>query len=95
VRCPVCKADNAAGPQCRRCKADLSLLFALDGRRQRLLSEAAEDAARGEWLRASDLAAEAHALRRDEDSRRLLAASRLMQGEFEGAWQAYRRVEQS
>jgi hypothetical protein len=86
----VCKADNAAGPHCRRCKADLSLLFALDGQRGRLLARAAEAAARGEWLQASDLAAEAHGLRLDDDSRRLLAASRLMQGDFEGAWQAYR-----
>jgi hypothetical protein len=85
----VCKADNAAGPQCRRCKADLSLLFALDEQRGRLLARAAAAAARGEWLLASDLAAEAHGLRRDEDSRRLLAASRLMQGDFEGAWMTY------
>jgi hypothetical protein len=89
VRCPVCRADNAAGPQCRRCKADLSLLFTLDGQRQSLLARAVEMADRGEWLQASDLAAEAHGLRRDEDSRRLLASARLMQGDFEGAWQAY------
>src|SRR5262249_17865113 len=33
MRCPVCKAENAQGPACRRCKADLSLLFAVEARR--------------------------------------------------------------
>ena len=31
IRCPVCKAENSQGPTCRRCKADLSLLFRLEG----------------------------------------------------------------
>ena len=40
MRCPVCKAENAQGPACRRCKADLSLLFALEERRAWALAEA-------------------------------------------------------
>jgi hypothetical protein len=28
MRCPVCRAAVQSGPQCRRCKADLSLLLA-------------------------------------------------------------------
>ena len=28
--CPCCKANNDSGPACRRCKADLSLLFAFE-----------------------------------------------------------------
>ena len=40
MHCPVCKADNSQGPQCRRCKADLSLLFALEEQRRRTLAEA-------------------------------------------------------
>lgn len=27
VRCPLCKAENTNPPTCRRCKADLGLLF--------------------------------------------------------------------
>jgi len=27
VRCPLCKAENTTPPTCRRCKADLGLLF--------------------------------------------------------------------
>jgi hypothetical protein len=38
MRCPVCKADNDQGPACRRCKADLSLLWALEARREALLA---------------------------------------------------------
>ncbi len=38
--CPVCKAENAAGPACRRCKADLSLLFQLEEQRERTLAAA-------------------------------------------------------
>ena len=36
--CPACKADNAQGPACRRCKADLSPLWALEARREALLA---------------------------------------------------------
>ena len=31
MRCPVCRADNTEGPQCRRCRADLSPLFKSNG----------------------------------------------------------------
>ena len=40
MRCPVCKADNAQGLQCRRCKADLALLFQLEEQRARALEQA-------------------------------------------------------
>jgi hypothetical protein len=89
MRCPVCRADNATGPSCRRCRADLSLLFEVEERRQRALAAAARYAARIEGARAAHFAAEAHLLRRDEDSRRLLAIGRLLQRDFAGAWEAY------
>jgi hypothetical protein len=38
--CPVCKAENTQGPACRRCKADLSLLWSLESRREALLNAA-------------------------------------------------------
>jgi len=40
MRCPVCKADNSQGPACRRCKADLFLLRALEEKREKLLTAA-------------------------------------------------------
>jgi predicted ATPase len=30
LACPCCKAANDVGPNCRRCKADLSLAFAFE-----------------------------------------------------------------
>ena len=36
-RCPVCRARVEPGPQCRRCKADLSLLVSLEDQRRRAL----------------------------------------------------------
>jgi hypothetical protein len=91
MRCPVCRADNATGPTCRRCRADLSLLFDVEERRRRALAVAARYASRGGGAHATRFAAEAHLLRRDEDSRRLLAIGRLMQRDFAGAWEAYQR----
>ena len=90
MRCPVCKAENAQGPQCRRCKADLSLLFALEEQRARTLAEARRLLAAGRADEADAAAAEADWLRSDEESRRLLAVTRLMRRDFAGAWALYR-----
>jgi hypothetical protein len=87
--CPVCRATNDSGPACRRCKADLSLLFELESQRSaylvqtqaRLGDEAACAAAR----RADDL-------RHGDDARRLLALACLLRGEHAAAWQAYHSV---
>jgi hypothetical protein len=89
MRCPACRADNAAGPQCRRCRADLSLLFALEDQRGLMLRQAALAARRGDWPEASRLAAEADALRQGEESGRLLAVAALMRGDFSAAWRYY------
>ncbi len=49
LSCPVCKAENAQGPFCRRCKADLSLLFSL---RQQLRARAVEALVKRDFGRA-------------------------------------------
>jgi hypothetical protein len=84
MRCPVCKADNNEAPQCRRCKADLSLLLALERRRAQAMADAAARLTSdpGGALTVAD---EADQLRRDEESRRLLAVTRLMNRDFAGA----------
>ncbi len=46
MRCPVCKAE-APGPQCRRCKADLAVLFDLESARRAQLEAAREHLAQG------------------------------------------------
>jgi hypothetical protein len=86
----VCKADNPQGPQCRRCKADLSLLFALEEQRQRTLAEARHCLRRGEWQAAVEHAAMANWLRCDEDSRQLAAVAHLLRRDYAGALQYYR-----
>jgi hypothetical protein len=90
MRCPVCKAENVQGPQCRRCKADLGLLFALEGRRRQELEAARRCLAAGRWPHAVRHAAQAHWMQHDEESRRLLAVAHLLNRDFAAAWQAYR-----
>src|SRR5262249_2963444 len=89
MRCPVCRADNNEGPNCRRCRADLSLLFELEEARARLLQRAAQQATPGNWVGVACLAENAHSLRRDTDSARLAAIAWLMQARFDRAWELY------
>jgi hypothetical protein len=89
MRCPVCKADNPQGPQCRRCKADLSLLFALEEQRQRTLAAAWLCLSSGEWQAAAKRANTANWLRDDDESEQLLAIARLLSRDFSGAWHCY------
>lgn len=89
MRCPVCRAEVEQGPQCRRCRADLALLFALEDQRRGALETARRRLARGDLDRALGRAAEAHALRRDEESSRLLALLHFLRRDFAAAWQCY------
>ena len=91
MRCPVCKAENAQGPQCRRCKADLSPLFALEDQRRRTLAEVRRCIRCGEWEEAARHAETADWLRADEESQRLTMVTHLLGGDFADTWQAYRR----
>jgi hypothetical protein len=85
----VCKADNLQGPNCRRCKADLSLLFALEVHRRRTLEEARLHFAEANWARAAQLAAEADRMQTDDESRNLLVLARVLNGAFAAAWEDY------
>ena len=89
MRCPVCKADNSQGPQCRRCKADLSLLFTLEQQRQRSLTEARHCLQRGDFAEALRHMETADWLRGDAESKRLTAVAHLLRGDFAAAWQCY------
>lgn len=88
LRCPVCKADNGQGPACRRCKADLSLLFALEEQRDHALAEA-RSALSADPAQALREALRADHLRRDEVSRRLVAVAALLCRDFALAWRTY------
>jgi hypothetical protein len=89
IRCPACRADNTQGPACRRCKADLSLLFALEARREELLGQARSFVAAGQWPQARQAAEEADGLRRDEESLKLVALTALLCRDFHQAWRSY------
>jgi hypothetical protein len=92
VPCPCCKASNDTGPNCRRCKADLSLLFAVEEQRTALVGEArrlAGESRLPEALAALDRAAE---LRRGDDVSRLRAVVLLLAGDFPAALSAYHEV---
>jgi hypothetical protein len=92
MRCPVCKADNLQGPQCRRCKADLSLLFALEEQRRRTLAEARRCLRHGAWRAAANHIKTADWLRGDEESQRLTAVAHLLEGHFAEAWHCYQTL---
>jgi hypothetical protein len=92
LRCPVCKAENTEGPQCRRCKADLSLLFALEEQRRAALDAARAAVARGDREEFLSAAERADTVRSDDESRRLLAVARLLHGDFAGAVREAQRV---
>jgi hypothetical protein len=89
IACPVCRASVEVGPLCRRCKADLSLLFALEARRDALLAAARRSLAAGRADVALALAHGAERLRRGPDARRLIAATYLLRRDFAAAWQWY------
>jgi hypothetical protein len=91
MRCPVCKADNIQGPNCRRCKADLSLLFTLEDQRRRALTQARLCFRCSQWPQAAHHAEEANWMRGDEESLRLEAMAHLLRRDFAAAWESYQR----
>jgi len=89
IPCPCCKASNDTGPACRRCKADLSLLFAVEADRAAAVEAARRLVAEsrcGEALARLDRAAQ---LRRGADASRMRAAVLLLARDFAGALSVY------
>jgi Flp pilus assembly protein TadD len=91
LSCPVCRATNSQGPSCRRCRADLSLLFQLEEQRDRLLTEARDLLRQGQLNRTLALLGRAQDLRRDEDVRPLRSVCHLLRRDFAAAWRDYRQ----
>lgn len=92
VPCPCCKASNDTGPACRRCKADLSLLFAVEADRAAAVEAAHRLAAEsrfGEALAQLDRAAQ---LRRGADVSRMRAGVLLLARDFPAALAVYDEV---
>jgi hypothetical protein len=88
----VCRAADNRDPQCRRCKADLSLLLRLEAERDRCLQAARQHAGRGRAADCLREACRADLLRSDGGSLELLAVAHLLQGDCTGAWALYGRL---
>jgi predicted negative regulator of RcsB-dependent stress response len=88
LTCPCCRASNDTAV-CRRCKADLSLLAALEDRRGYHLTLARRFAAEGQFEHALRHADHAQHLRLAPDVNQLRAALLLLKGDFAAALRAY------
>jgi hypothetical protein len=93
MRCPVCRADNEMPSACRRCRADLSLLWALENQRDEALAGAVRAIAQGQAAQAARLADQAHNLRAGPDSLRALAWGHLLEHDFAAAWRCFKERE--
>jgi hypothetical protein len=91
MRCPVCRAENE-DPTCRRCRADLSPLIALESQRAHELGAAAVAAAQGQGAEVVYHAELAQRLRSGADALRWLALGHLLQRDFPRALAYYQRV---
>lgn len=92
MRCPVCKATVEQSPQCRRCRADLSMLFAVERQAGAKRDEALRLAAQGRDDEAVRMAQRAAELHRTEETGGLLAALHLRRRDFAAAWAAYQAL---
>lgn len=89
ITCPCCRAANDAGPQCRRCSTDLSLLFKLEGDREMLLARAGHLLTCHATREARSILAQAESLRPGSDIDRLRAVAHLLERQFESALQCH------
>jgi hypothetical protein len=90
--CPVCRAGDNRTAQCRRCKADLSLLQGLERDRAAHLRAAALHAGRGQAEACCREARLAHELRPDSQSRLWLAVGLLLTRNYQEALAHHRQL---
>ena len=89
LRCPVCKAENMSGPACRRCKADLTMLTALEEQRIEKLSQTRQAFIESRFDDALRHALDANSLRQGADAQHWLALLFFVSENFREAWSAY------
>jgi hypothetical protein len=89
IPCPCCKASNESGPNCRRCKADLALLFSLEAERIELVSAARRLLQQSQFEEAGAKLVRAERLRRGDDVRTLRAGAFLLNRDFAAALDVY------
>lgn len=94
IACPTCRAENAE-PTCRRCKADLGLLFQLESAREALVVSAWQSVQAGQGSETLASAQSAGRLRQGTDTRRLEAMAFLLCRDFESAYNSYVKIVQA
>jgi hypothetical protein len=82
VRCPTCRAVQEWSDTCRRCKSDLRLLRASAASYRRSRRACLEQLQSGTAPAALPAARLCHALGADPESRRLLAITALLAGDW-------------
>lgn len=80
--CPACRADNEQKPTCRRCRADLSLLWAVEEEREECLRCARLCLRSGQTDQTLAHLRRARALRRGADLDQLEALAHLLACNF-------------
>jgi methylphosphotriester-DNA--protein-cysteine methyltransferase len=95
LKCPVCKADNATPPTCRRCKADLAMLWAVEDHRRTLVERAKAAMADRQYDDALESLNAAERARPGADLAPLRASATLLAGDFAGAYRVYREIRAS
>jgi hypothetical protein len=89
IICPCCKATNSVPGNCRRCKADLALLWALEDRRAWFLAQGHDALRCGDGRRAMTALQAAAELRDGDDLRPWQAVAALLQRDFGRAFALY------
>ncbi len=93
IDCPLCQASNTQSP-CRRCKADLHLLFAVASQQRQQLHQARQALRQGQLDRAKQTLIAAASLWRNAETVRLQSLVALLEGDFGKAWVDYTRWRQ-
>ena len=91
--CPVCRADNDAPSACRRCKADLTLVWQMHQTRAELVGRAQSALVRRQLTHADYFIRQAEAIERDAETGRLRAVLSLLRGDFSAALASYAVVQ--
>jgi len=89
LRCPVCRADNTSGPNCRRCKADLSRLIDVETCRARHVALAQYALTSERYDDALEALTQAEEVRAGSDLQRMKACAYLLAGNFSAALREY------
>ncbi|MGL6076198.1 MAG: hypothetical protein ACRC8S_18745 [Fimbriiglobus sp.] len=91
MMCPVCRAGNEPGnAACRRCRADLSLVVAVEATRGHWIESAKNAIAEGKFAEALRSLSSAAVIRPGTDLARLQAIAHLQNRDFPAAYACYR-----